>query len=103
MTGAMMSLFISGWRLVYDDCGLDEAGKQAASRSVCVLFNEACSRAQGQQRLLVQLDQVGLKYEHTPGNAAFKYGGQNARLTRNQQRTGVLEGRRRRELFADST
>lgn len=103
VTGAMMSLFIQGFRLVYDDCGLDEAGRQAASRSVAVLFNEACNKAEQQQRLLVQPDQVGLKYEHTPGNAAFKYGSQNARLTRNQQRTGVLEGRRRRELFADET
>ena len=101
ITGAMMSLFIDGMTEVAENCSLDLPKRQAASLSTAVLFNEACLKHSQQQRLLVQKDGFSLKYEHTPGRADFKYTSRKRNLTNTQAQTNMLQGRRKREEYAD--
>ena len=100
VTGAMMTLFCKGMHEVTAvDCSMSEAERKAASRSICVLFNEASRDHGGQQRLLTQPDGVSLRYEHTPGKASFKYTGKRS-LTGPQRESDLLEGRRNRGQYA---
>ena len=100
VTGAMMTLFCKGMHEVTAvDCSMSEAERKAASRSICVLFNEASKDHGGQQRLLTQPDGVNLRYEHTPGKASFKYTGKRS-LTGPQRESDLLEGRRNRGQYA---
>ena len=49
----------------------------------------------------MQKDGFSLKYEHTPGRADFKYTSRKRNLTNTQAQTNMLQGRRKREEYAD--